>query len=113
MAFDTLIYAKKLQAAGFTPQQAEAQAEGLCEVVEENLATKRDLKEVRECLIGVFGSQVCASEGPAGSLRRELNEIEGRLITKMDQVTRDIVVYGGGVIVSVFTAYGVMFAVSH
>lgn len=44
--FDTLTYAKRLKQAGFTEQQAEAQAEALRAVVDENLATKQDLKDL-------------------------------------------------------------------
>jgi len=49
--FDTLTYAKKLQEAGFTAQQAEAQAEALRAVVDEDLATRRDLKEIETRLV--------------------------------------------------------------
>ena len=45
--FDTLSYAKKLRAAGFTEQQSEAQAEALRDVVSENLATKQDIENLR------------------------------------------------------------------
>ena len=44
--FDTLMYAKKLKAAGFTEEQAEVQAEALSDIIEERLATKQDLKEL-------------------------------------------------------------------
>ena len=44
--FDTLAYAKKLKAAGFTETQAEVQAEALSQIIEERLATKQDLKEL-------------------------------------------------------------------
>jgi len=44
--FNTLAYAKKLKAAGFTDEQAEIQAEALSEIIEERLATKQDLKEL-------------------------------------------------------------------
>lgn len=44
--FDTLSYAKKLENAGFTPQQAEIQANALRDIMDEKLATKRDLKEL-------------------------------------------------------------------
>ena len=44
--FDTLAYAKKLKAAGFTEDQAEIQAQALAEIIEERLATKQDLKEL-------------------------------------------------------------------
>ena len=46
ITFDTLAYAKKLIAAGVPAQQAEVQAEALIEIVDEHLATKRDLKEL-------------------------------------------------------------------
>ena len=50
IAFDTLAYAKKLKAVGFTEEQAEVQAEALAEMVNETLATKRDLKELEVTL---------------------------------------------------------------
>ena len=46
LAFDTLAYAKKLKQAGVPEQQAEIQAEALATIVDEKLATKRDLKEL-------------------------------------------------------------------
>ena len=45
-AFDTLGYAKKLENAGFTRQQAEAQANALMDILEKQIATKQDLKEL-------------------------------------------------------------------
>jgi hypothetical protein len=48
--FDTLMYAKKLQKAGFTPQQAEVQAEAMKELIDNNLATKQDIRELEERL---------------------------------------------------------------
>ena len=50
-AFDTHAYVKTLKSAGFTEQQAEAQAELnakiLSELVTEKLATKDDIAELR------------------------------------------------------------------
>jgi (p)ppGpp synthase/HD superfamily hydrolase len=45
--FDTLTYAKQLEAAGFPPKQAEALAMALLAVVDENLATKQDIENLR------------------------------------------------------------------
>jgi hypothetical protein len=39
--FDTLAYAKKLKAAGFTEDQAEIQAQALVEIIEERLYLER------------------------------------------------------------------------
>jgi len=47
VAFDTLAYAKKMKAVGFTEQQAEAQAEALAEIVENRLATKQDIEGLK------------------------------------------------------------------
>ncbi|MFQ5647234.1 MAG: hypothetical protein ACE5GM_09910 [bacterium] len=44
--FDTLAYANKLKTVGVPEQQAEIQAETLAEIIESNLVTKRDLKEL-------------------------------------------------------------------
>jgi len=65
LAFDTLAYAKRLEKAGVPEAQAEVQAETLAEIVEERLATKRDLKEME------------------ASLARDLREIEMRLTIKL------------------------------
>ena len=40
-----------MKSAGFTEQQAEIQAEALAEIIENNLATKRDLKELETRLL--------------------------------------------------------------
>lgn len=50
IAFDTLAFAKKMKAAGFTEQQAEMQAEALKEILGTELATKKDLVEVKASL---------------------------------------------------------------
>lgn len=46
--FDTLAYAKKLKDAGFTDIQAEVQAEGLAQILETNIATKKDIADVHK-----------------------------------------------------------------
>ena len=61
VVFDTLSYAKKLKAAGFTEEQAEVQAEALAEIVDERLATKQDIL----------------------ALKRDIKELEMRLIIRL------------------------------
>ncbi len=80
--FDTLTYAKVLQEAGFTAQQAEAQADALRAVVDQNLATKQDLKEM-----------------------------ETRLDHKIELVRRDIIIWLGGIIVVATAALAVLMKV--
>jgi len=53
LTFDTLAYAKTLKDAGFTAEQAEAQAGALAGVLKtgtDNLATKGDLDQVEKGL---------------------------------------------------------------
>ena len=65
IAFDTLAYAKKLKVVGFTEEQAEVQAEALAEMVNETLATKKDLKELEV------------------TLKRDIKELEMRLTIRL------------------------------
>jgi len=50
LTFDTLAYAKKLIAAGVSEKQAEVQAETFAEIIDEQIATKQDLKEMEIAL---------------------------------------------------------------
>lgn len=43
IVFDTLAYSKKFMAAGFTQQQAEAQAEALADLINEQLVSRQYL----------------------------------------------------------------------
>jgi len=72
LAFDTLEFAKKLKAANFTAEQAEALAASIAGLVEERLATKQDLKELEARL------EVRIKELETG-LRRDMQEMELRL----------------------------------
>jgi len=51
--FDTLAYANKLKDAGFTDIQAEVQAEGLAQILETNIATKKDIAGVQKDIADV------------------------------------------------------------
>ncbi len=64
--FDTLAYAKKLKAVGFTEEQAEVQANAVADLVNEKLVTKADLDlkiaelktELVKWMLGIAGAQV-------------------------------------------------------
>lgn len=62
---DTLEYVKELRAAGVPEQQAEAQAKALSRIATEELATKKDIDD----------------------LRRDLRELEYRLTIKIGAMT--------------------------
>lgn len=71
-AFDTLQYSKDLQQSGMPEAQAEAvvrlHAQSLQELVDNRLATKEDIKELRIEL-----------KGEMSELRGELSELRGKL----------------------------------
>jgi hypothetical protein len=48
---NTLKYARKLEEAGFSRQQAEANIQIIAEIVEDDVATKQDLKELEYRLV--------------------------------------------------------------
>lgn len=49
--FNTLTFVRRLENAGVSRQQAEAHAEALADLVETDLATKKDLKELEYRLV--------------------------------------------------------------
>lgn len=61
LIFDTLLYVKRLRDAGFTDRQAEVQAETIKELLEEQIATKRDLREMKSRIILKVGAMISAS----------------------------------------------------
>jgi hypothetical protein len=74
--FDTYAYIKKLQAVGFTEEQTAVQAETFAGLIDEQLATKRDLKELELSL----RREIKEMET---SLRHEMKELESRLIIRL------------------------------
>lgn len=75
--FDTLKFADKLKAAGISPNQAEAQADALAEVIEVNIqdmVTKDDLavllKDLEQRLIIDLGGMMVVAVGVIAALVR-------------------------------------------
>ncbi len=58
--FDTLRYSKILEAVGVSRDQAEAHIRIIAEIVEGDLATKQDLKELEYRLIVKLGAVITA-----------------------------------------------------
>ena len=46
--FNTLMYAKKLEEVGISRQQAEAHVQIIAEIIEGDVATKQDVKEIKD-----------------------------------------------------------------
>ena len=70
--FDTLALARKLEAAGFPPKQAQGTAAALAEVMSEQVATKPDLEILKHDLTVRLGAMMAASMGIVAVLVRLL-----------------------------------------
>lgn len=91
---DTLAITKRLRASGYTEAQAEVQAEIWAEIIERNLASKRDLKDIEVSLRKEM-REIEASlkrdiaqldlkiESVRAELKRDIKESEQRLTTKL------------------------------
>ena len=71
IAFDTLKFAKRLKEAGFTEQQAEALADAEAEFIEQNLATKQDIADVKRDI---------------ADIKRDVKELEVTLRNEIKQL---------------------------
>ena len=81
IAFDTLKFAKRLKEGGFTDQQAEALAQAEAEFIEQNLTTKRDVKELEVALKRDI-------EELRADLKRDLKEFEIALKRDVKELER-------------------------
>lgn len=90
IAFDTHIFVKKLQEAGFTEKQAEVLASTQAELIDERLATKRDMKELET------------------GLKHDIKEMEVQLEAKIAETKADIIKWN---VSSILAAVGLFTAI--
>ena len=83
LIFDTLQYSKDLQSAGFTQPQAEMVAKKQRELIEEELATKADIKGLELKIEEVRASLELKIEALRTELKRDLVELEQRILIKL------------------------------
>ena len=74
--FNTLRYAKKLEEAGVSRQQAEAHVQIIAEIIEGDVATKQDITEVKHDIKEV---------------KDEMVKLEYRLIIKLGALVTAII----------------------
>ena len=101
LAFDTLAYARRLEVAGFSRQQAETLAEEQARLIDDRLATKTDIASVKadiEALKLATNAGIetlkLATNADIGALKLATNasirEAELRLEGKVEAVKADI-----------------------
>jgi hypothetical protein len=110
--FDTLAYSNKLRAVGFTERQAEVQAGAIFDLVDNKLATKKDIialkRDIQEVEGGLKGDIIRFEK----ELRRDIQAVEGRL-KKDIQAVEERVMYKltmrlGGMFVTGFSILAVL-----
>jgi hypothetical protein len=98
IVMDTLEFATKLKAGGFTEQQAETQARVLADVVEKQLATQRDVDEHEQNLrrdIEMLRADVKRDiEVLRAELKRDLAEVNQRVAESKAELIRWVVGVG-------------------
>jgi len=72
IVFDSHAFIKKLIAVGFTEQQAEVLMQEQANLIEDGLATKQDIRELKREL-----------KQDIAELRRDMKELETRIIIKL------------------------------
>jgi len=88
VTFDTLKFAKRLEAAGVSAQQAEATAEAFAEATSQELATKADLSLLEARL----SAKIEAVDAKLGTMDAKLGAMETRLVLKLGSLTVAILV---------------------
>jgi len=94
IAFDTLKFAKRLKEGGFTDQQAETLAQAEAEFIEQNLTTKRDLKDLEIAVKrDVKELEVALKrdiEELRGSVKRDIEELRGSVKRDVEALHADL-----------------------
>ena len=108
--FDTLSYAKKLMAAGFTQEQAEVQAETFLSIVQDQLVSKRDLKEVEKTLELKIETVRRETENVKKELKVDIEKVR----VEIEVVKRDLKIWFGGMLFAAVAALsGIMTLIAH
>ncbi|MGQ0591443.1 MAG: coiled-coil domain-containing protein [Gammaproteobacteria bacterium] len=90
IAFDTLKFAKRLKEAGFTEQQAEALAAAEAEFIEQNLATKRDIADIKRDIKELEVTLRNDLKQLEVTLRNEIKQLDVKIEQVRSDVARDL-----------------------
>ena len=122
MAFDTLDYARKLEAAGVPVAQAEVQARALNEALLGSVATKLDIANLERRIDARFAEvdarfeQVDARFGQIDARFEQVDarfiDLESRLSTRIDTVKTELKLDLGGRIQTLSWMLGVLVAMN-
>jgi hypothetical protein len=89
ITFDKLVYIDRLKSAGVAEPQARAHAEALDQALRDTVATKNDIRDVRDEI---------------RNIREDLRTDVIRLDNKIDVAVRDLTIRMGGALIVLFGA---------
>ncbi|MGZ3693985.1 MAG: DUF1640 domain-containing protein [Bdellovibrionota bacterium] len=92
--FDTLSYAKKLEGVGVSREQAETHVQLIAEIVEDSLATKQDLKDLRDEMNHQFKD-----------VRDDMQKLEYRLVIKLGVMVSAVFTVAISVLVAILKTH--------
>jgi DNA polymerase III delta prime subunit len=85
--FNALRYTQELEKAGFSRDQADVSMKVLMDVMNENFATKSDLKELEYSLRSDFAELKAEVKSDINGLKSEIKEMEYKLTIKLGVMT--------------------------
>ena len=88
--FNTLRYAKKLEAAGVSREQAEAQIQIIAEILEEDMATKLDLSHTKDELKVDIHNLRVELHSFRDDLKKDISGVRTEMYTIRDDLKKDI-----------------------
>lgn len=100
--FDTLQFAKKAKEVGFSEAQAEFQAEEIARIIDENLVTKADFKELKKATRADLKELEKATKA-------DFKELEKTTKTDLRELKKDIIIATGGMLVAAVFVLPVIF----
>lgn len=93
--FDTLKYARRLQQAGFSPEQADGATEALASALWDEIATKSDLRDQSTDLKNDIRALRAELKDDIGDLRAEVLDLKTDLKGDISKLTGEIAKLGG------------------
>lgn len=80
---DTLMYVKRLEAIGISREQAELQVQVMADIVDNNYATKQDVKDFRNEVKVEFDTVRVEIRELRTELKHDMHRLEDRLTLKL------------------------------
>lgn len=110
--FDPLKYVKELESVGFTREQAEVQAETFFSIVQEQLATKYDLKELenelKQNMKELENELKQDMQRLENELKQNIKELDAKTTTQIELLRRDLKLWFGSMLMTLILAFSTL-----